>query len=114
MDWAELWDALHELIERTRPPETHHVHGRIVTLEEKVELILDTLARLTRVEFQQLLADHPDKMHAVATLLASLELARRREVAIRQSRPFSPLWIYRPDAPPDPNEPESNEDDAAD
>ncbi|NIP79585.1 MAG: segregation/condensation protein A, partial [Gemmatimonadetes bacterium] len=38
VDWAEVWEALYELIERTRPPETHHVHGRIVTLEEKVEL----------------------------------------------------------------------------
>jgi segregation and condensation protein A len=108
VDWAELWDALHDLIERMRPPEEHHVHGRIVTLEEKVELILDTLARLSRVEFRQLLADHPDRMHGVATLLASLELARRREVAIRQSKPFAPLWIYRrTDEEAEPIEPES-------
>ncbi len=111
VDWAELWDALHELLDRTRPPDTHHVHGRIVTLEEKVDLILDTLARLSRVEFRQLLAEHPDKLHAVATLLAGLELARRREVAIRQSEPFAPLWIYRPEA--DANESQSNEDDPA-
>ncbi|MFW5947194.1 MAG: segregation and condensation protein A [Gemmatimonadota bacterium] len=94
VDWADLWDALYEVIERARPPETHHVHGRIVTLEEKVELILDTLQRLSRVEFRELLAEHPDKLHAVATLTAALELARRREVAMRQSRPFGPLWIY--------------------
>jgi segregation and condensation protein A len=95
VDWGEVWDALYELIERTRPPDTHHVHGRLVTLEEKVELILDTLRRLSRVEFQALLRQHPDKLHAVATFLASLELARRREVAMRQSKPFAPLWIYR-------------------
>lgn len=111
VDWAELWDALHELLERTRPPETHHVHGRIVTLEEKIDLILDALARLTRVEFRQLLAEHPDRLHAVATLMAGLELARRREVAIRQSEPFAPLWIYRNEASP--TEPDSNEDDPA-
>ena len=112
VDWAELWDALHELLERVRPPEEHHVHGRIVTLEEKVELILDTLSRLTRVEFQELLAEHPDKLHAVATLLAGLELARRREVAMRQSKPFAPLWIYRRNGDEEPIEPEQNEDDA--
>ena len=114
VDWAELWDALHELIERARPPEEHHIRGRIVTLEEKVELILGTLARMSRVEFRQLLAEHPDKLHAVATLLASLELARRREVAVRQSQPFAPLWIYRRDdaAEAEPIEPEPNEDDA--
>ena len=113
VDWADLWDALHELIERTRPPEEHHVHGRVVTLEEKVELILNTLSRLSRVEFRQLLADHPDKLHAVATLLASLELARRRDVAIRQSKPFAPLWIYRRNGEEnESNGPESDEDDA--
>lgn len=111
VDWAELWDALHDLLERTRPPDDHRVHGRVVTLEEKVELILDTLARLTRVEFRQLLVEHPDKLHAVATFMASLELARRREVAIRQSEPFAPLWIYRRDPESDTLEPQSHEDD---
>jgi segregation and condensation protein A len=107
VDWAELWDALHELLERVRPPEQHHVHGRIVTLEEKLELILDTLSRMSRVEFQELLKEHPDKLHAVATLMASLELARRRQVAMRQSKPFAPLWIYRRTDDEDPIEPGS-------
>ena len=97
-DWGDVWDALYELLERVRPPEQHHVHRRIVTLEEKVELIVDTLKRLSRVEFSELLRDHRDKLHAVATLLASLELARRREVTMRQSKPFAPLWIYRRDS----------------
>jgi segregation and condensation protein A len=94
LDWGDVWDALYELIERTRPPETHHVQGRIVTLEEKLELILDTLGRLSRVEFQELLRGHPDRLHAVATFLASLELVRRREVSMRQSKHFAPLWLY--------------------
>ena len=116
VDWGEVWDALYELIERTRPPEAHRIQGRIVTLEEKVELIMDTLQRISRVEFQELLREHPDRLHAVATLLASLELARRREVAIRQRKPFAPLWIYRrseeAEAEPEPAEPEGDEDDA--
>jgi segregation and condensation protein A len=111
LDWGEVWDALYELVERTRPPESHHVHGRLVTLEEKVELILETLGRLSRIEFQELLRDHPDRLHAVATLLASLELARRREVALRQSEPFAPLWLYLREAA-ESAEPESHEDHA--
>ena len=111
VDWGEVWDALYELIERTRPPEAHRIQARVVTLEEKVELILDTLQRISRVEFQELLREHPDRLHAVATLLASLELARRREVAIRQRKPFAPLWIYRRNGETVP-EPEGDEDDA--
>ncbi|HUG42196.1 MAG TPA: segregation/condensation protein A [Longimicrobiales bacterium] len=110
VDWGELWDALSELIVRVRPPEEHQINRRVVTLEEKVDLILDTLRRLDRVEFTELLRDHPDKLHAVATLLASLELARRREVAMRQSKPFAPLWIYRRNG--DGAAAEADEDDA--
>ena len=109
VDWGEVWDALYEVIARARPPEEHHIHARVVTLEEKVELILDTLARLSRVEFRDLLKEHPDKLHAVATLLASLELARRREVSMRQSKPFAPLWIYRRDAENAENAPAGDE-----
>jgi segregation and condensation protein A len=109
VDWGEVWDALYELIERTRPPDVHHVQGRIVTLEEKVQLIVDTLRRLTRVQFHELLREHPGRMHAVATFMATLELARRRELALRQSGHFTPLWLYLPE-PTGADEPEANED----
>jgi segregation and condensation protein A len=110
VDWGDVWDALYELMERTRPPELHQVHGRVVTLEEKIDLILETLGRMGRVEFQELLREHPDRVHAVATFLAILELARRRELALRQSRHFAPLWLYaRPSETP---QPEQNEDHA--
>lgn len=111
LDWADLWEALYEVVERARPPDQHRVHGRVVTLEEKIDLILDTLSQMTRVEFQKLLAEHPDRMHAVATLSAALELARRRKVAMRQSKPFAPLWIYPRDGEDAP-EPEADEDNA--
>jgi segregation and condensation protein A len=107
-DWGEIWDALYELIERIRPPDAHRIHGRLVTLEEKVELIMDTLRELSRVQFQELLRHHPDRMHAVATFLASLELARRRSVSLRQSAHFEPLWLYLTED--DATEAESNED----
>ena len=109
-DWGELWDALYELIAKVRPAEEHHVQRRVVTLEEKVALIQETLARLSRVEFAELVREHPDKLHAVATLLAGLELTRRREVTMRQSKPFAPLWIYRRNGEGSPVE--GDEDDA--
>jgi segregation and condensation protein A len=109
VDWGDVWDALYELLERTRPPELHHVHGRVVTLEEKIQLVVEALSRLTRVQFHDLLRDHPDRLHAVATLMAVLELARRRELALRQSSHFMPLWVYRPDSN-GADEPHANED----
>jgi segregation and condensation protein A len=76
----------------------HRVRVRPVAMSEKVTLILETLTREARVEFSRLLrgVDALEaRMHGVMTLLASLELTRRRTVFLRQVNPFSELWIYR-------------------
>lgn len=93
--WDELWAAILAFEERTRPPADHRVRQRAVPIEEKITLILQTLARMSRVEFRQLIAPYGDRLHAVVTLMASLELAKRHTVAIRQLEPFAALWLYR-------------------
>ncbi|MEJ2540125.1 MAG: segregation/condensation protein A [Gemmatimonadota bacterium] len=78
----------------------HRVRVRPVAMEEKVGLILTTLAQVARVEFSRLLkgiGGVEARMHGVMTLLASLELTRRRTIFLRQVSPFSELWIYRRD-----------------
>ncbi|MFW6078419.1 MAG: segregation and condensation protein A [Gemmatimonadota bacterium] len=92
--WDELWEAALGLADRNREPRDHRVLGRRVTVEEKVVLILDSLRRLARVEFRRLVAPFRERAHAVATLLAGLELARTREIRMRQREPFAALWLY--------------------
>jgi len=93
--WEELWAAVLELMERHLEPGDHVVASRLVTMDEKLTLILETLARRSRIEFRQLVVPFGDKLHAVVTFLAGLELARQRQLAMRQSELFGPLWIYR-------------------
>jgi segregation and condensation protein A len=76
---------------------SHRVATGLVALEEKMELILDTLRGEARVEFSRLLEPFQDRMHGVMTFLAGLELSRQRAVTLRQSRLFSELWILRRD-----------------
>jgi segregation and condensation protein A len=95
LTWEELFDAALNAGERARPRAEHHVKARAVAMEDKIALIVRVLKRLPQVEFAQLIRPFADKLHGVVTLLASLELARRREVAMRQNRPFTPLWLYR-------------------
>ena len=66
-------------------------------MEEKATFILESLSGAARVEFSKLLKPFLGKMHGVMTLLAGLELSRRREIFMRQIRPFSELWLYRRD-----------------
>lgn len=75
----------------------HRVTTRTVTMEEKAVLILDALKSHTRVEFGGLIEGFKERSHGVMTFLAGLELTRRRLLFLRQTRPFSDLWIYRRD-----------------
>jgi segregation and condensation protein A len=95
VDWEELWSAVLLLDERVRPPEDYRMTPRAVPVEDKIGLILETLERQTRVEFSDLIAPYADRLHSAVTFLATLELARRRALDIRQQAHFEPLWLYR-------------------
>jgi chromatin segregation and condensation protein Rec8/ScpA/Scc1 (kleisin family) len=95
LEWPDLFDAALVVGERAVPLPEHHVRARAVPLEDKIGLIVQVLKRFPRVEFGRLVEPYADRLHAVMTLLASLELSKRREVAMRQSGPFEILWLYR-------------------
>jgi segregation and condensation protein A len=93
------WDEVMGAAMRVELPESfdrrHSVTPRTVAMEDKVALIAQRLGQVTRIEFSRLLAGFEDKIHGVMTLLAGLELSRRRELFLRQVAPFSELWLYR-------------------
>jgi len=72
----------------------HTVTARPVAMEDKMNLILSTLDRVRRIEFSQLVRPFKSRAHGVMTLLAGLELTRRRRIKLRQVKMFSELWIY--------------------
>jgi len=96
--WDEVWDAVLRLADRLAEAETrsgYRFAGRPVRMEEKIELVLAALQRTRRVEFDALVRPWGTRMHAVVSLLACLELAKRNRVLLRQTAPFAPTWIYR-------------------
>ncbi|HUF50510.1 MAG TPA: segregation/condensation protein A [Longimicrobiales bacterium] len=93
--WEDLYAGALRVGLRPKAPEEHHVPTRAVPMEEKISLIMQTLARLTRIEFRRLVQPFGDKLHGVVTFMAGLELAKRRQVAMRQSAPFAEIWLYR-------------------
>ena len=95
LGWEDLLAAALAVDERARPRPEHRVAPRAVPLEDKIGLIVQVLKRFGRIEFSRLLQPFGDRLHGVVTLLAGLELSKRREVKLRQSRPFAPLWLYR-------------------
>ena len=92
--WEEVWKAALE-VELPRPQIPPRVHSRLVSMEEKITLIKERLRAVARIEFSRLIGSWGARMHGVMTLLAGLELARRRQIRLRQTRPFDELWLYR-------------------
>ncbi len=92
--WEELFRAATEV----EPPDPidlqHRVVARTVSMEEKTQFILGSLEDVNRIEFRRLLEPFREKMHGVMTLLAGLELSRRRRILLRQGQPFHELWVY--------------------
>ncbi|MFG1691778.1 segregation and condensation protein A [Gemmatimonadota bacterium] len=93
--WDEVMEVAVELILPDRHVHPHRVMTRLVPMEDKIQLILDSLRNATRVEFKELIKPWTNRMHGVMTLLAGLELSRRRAVWLRQAQPFSDLWLLR-------------------
>jgi segregation and condensation protein A len=95
LEWEEVLRAALALAERPPPPAEHHIMQRAVPIEEKITLIVQTLAHRARIEFRRLVEPFGDRLHGVVTFLASLELAKRRHLEMRQSSPFAEIWLYR-------------------
>ena len=104
LGWEELWLAVLRLNEIPAGVDEHYVAQRAVPVDEKIGLILHTLARLARIDFRRLVEPYRDPLHGVVTFLAGLELARQRRLALRQSEPFATLWLYRRDIEDDATE----------
>ena len=92
--WDDLLAAALRIEPSRQRKAEHRVQFRTVAMSEKIDLIVEAVRRVRRIEFASLVAPWRERIHGVMTLLAGLELGRRRVVSLRQRKHFSPLWIY--------------------
>ncbi|MGA8923120.1 MAG: segregation/condensation protein A [Candidatus Dormiibacterota bacterium] len=74
------------------PPRPMVVPGRTWTLEEKLELISERVRR-GPIELVALILESEDRLEAVVTFVAVLELLRRSAIRVRQKERFGPIHI---------------------
>lgn len=80
------------------PPRPLTVVGRAWTLEEKLDALARRVAR-GPLELVALILESEDRLEAVVTFVALLEMLRRGEVRVRQRRAFGPITVERVGAP---------------
>ena len=91
-----LVNAFKDLLSRV-PPRPVTVTGRAWTTEQKVEALTGRLLR-GPVNLVDLILDCEDRLEAVVTFVALLELLRQGRVTVRQKEAFGDImvgWIQR-------------------
>lgn len=91
LDVDRLVEAFNSVLARV-PPRPVVVHGRTWTLEEKLDVLTERLSR-GPVELLELILESEDRLEAVVTFVAVLELLRRSFITIRQKERFGPIHI---------------------
>ena len=86
---VEALDRLAAVAEPEPPPP--EVVAREITIGMQIRALLDALSASGRVILQSVLATCRSRTEAAVTVLATLELVRRRQVQVRQSTVFGPI-----------------------
>lgn len=96
VDVYALQDALQTVLARAERQEksVEVVRPRRVTIEGQIAHLRTKLASEGRATFRELLSTQPDRVEVAVTLLATLELIKRREATAHQSYLFGPIEIY--------------------
>jgi segregation and condensation protein A len=87
----EALDRLAAAPEPDAPPT--EVVAREITIGMQIRVLLDALSESGRVILQAVLAGCRSRSEAAVTVLAMLELARRRQVRLEQSSLFGPILV---------------------
>ena len=74
------------------PPRPLVVTGRTWTLQEKLDSVIERLRR-GPIELVELILESEDRLEAVITFVAVLELLRRSLVRVRQTERFGPIHV---------------------
>ena len=91
LDVEALVAAFNSVLARI-PPRPVVVQGRTWTLEEKLDLIRGRLAK-GPIELTSLILESEDRLEAVVTFVAVLELLRRAAITVKQKERFGPIHI---------------------
>jgi segregation and condensation protein A len=100
VDVVTLQDALHSVLLRAESQEgrVDVVQPQRVTIEGKIGHLRELLKAHSHMTFRDVLSDTADRIEIAVTLLATLELIKRREVTAHQAQLFGPIELRASEA----------------
>lgn len=92
---SDLLSAFKKVCEKTPKEIFHQVKMEDVSLDQRVDHILNYLKEREKVKFAELFLDNPIRLVMVVTFIAILELIRLRKIKVIQRKNFSEIWVHR-------------------
>ena len=92
----DLISAFREVTLRYENQPIHQIHTPSISVDEQYEFIKTLINSRDQLSFSELMDEVHLKTRAVlvATFIAMLELIKNSIIQIRQSKPFSEIWIF--------------------
>lgn len=90
---TDLLEAMKSLLQREVHLAHHEIAKEVMSVRERMSLVLLQLQEHSSMEFSQLFTLEEGRMGLVVTLLAILELARQSLLKITQTQAFAPIYL---------------------
>ena len=91
----DLVSAFKVVMEKNTKVTIHRVLEINVTLEERVQYILDFLEKQDQTRFEDLFDVNEEKLVLIVTFIAVLELVKNHRIKAEQPETFGPIFLYR-------------------
>jgi segregation and condensation protein A len=95
LNLAELLSAVDRILRVARRPDIHEVIARPLDVDGAMTAVRALLALRARAAWSDVVPRNAEPWQVLSALLALLELARRGELRIAQTRPFASMEISR-------------------
>lgn len=101
VDLFSLLQAFQSVLARSRERPPLQVPGRRVSIETRIEQLLDLLSETEACGFEDLFAGHETRPDLITTFLALLEMIRLKLIRVFQSGAVGPIRVYKRERPAD-------------
>ncbi len=101
VDLFSLLTAFRAVVERAKHRPRLGLPAEQLSVETRIEQLLERLSETVACGFEELFADAADRLALIVTFLALLEMIRLKLVRVYQSESFGPLRVYKRARPAD-------------
>ncbi|MFC2170339.1 segregation and condensation protein A [Calditrichota bacterium] len=91
----QLAEAFRDLTRELEKPSTKQLTLFKVTVRQQASLILRVLRERGKIRFRDLIAPFKERIEAVVTFLAMLNLIQQGKIRVSQRGLFGPIWIHK-------------------